>query len=328
MIMKKKVMITQPWPTSFVTEFDELVKLLEKNDFEVIVDPCQLSLKESDVIERAPGLYAHICGSDAWTAKAMEYADQLKVISRIGVGYDTVDVPEATKRGIVVATTPGAGASFVAEQAMAMMLAIGRQLLQCNDEVKSGHWERVIGYSLFDKTLGILGLGNIGKWLVKLSSAFDMKVIVYDPKPDEAYAKEHGVKLVSKEELLRTSDFISLHLPKNKDTLKLISHNEFNMMKPSAIIVNCARGGIIDEEALYEALKNKRIFGAGLDVFEKEPTPDDYPLLKLDNILTAPHNAGTSYEGKNAVVRGAVQNVIDIAAGKKPAGVLNPEVLK
>jgi D-3-phosphoglycerate dehydrogenase len=110
--------------------------------------------------------------------------------------------------------------------------------------------------------------------------------------------------------------------------VNLISKKEFDMMKPNAIIVNCARGGIIDEEALYDALKNKRIFGAGIDVFEKEPTPDNYPLLKLDNILTSPHNAGTSVEGKNAVVRMAIQNVIDIAEGKKPAGVKNPEVFK
>ena len=145
----KKVLITQPWPISFVTEFDSYVKKLEERGFEVILDPKTNSLTEEDVIERAPGIYAHVCGADRWSARAMSYADKLRVISRIGVGYDTVDIAEATRRGIAVTVTPGAGAETVAEHAFAMILAIARQLTQCDDIVRSGKWERVNGYSLY-----------------------------------------------------------------------------------------------------------------------------------------------------------------------------------
>ena len=327
--MKKKVLITQPWDKVFVPVFDSLVKELEEKDLEVIIDPNdKTNLTEEEVLERAPGLFAHICGTDAWTSKAIDKADQLKIISRIGVGYDTVDIPYATQKGIVVTTTPGAGAETVAEQAYAMIMAIARQLDKGNRLVREGYWGRVYSLSLYRKTLGIIGLGQIGKQLSKIVNGFDMNIIAYDPYPNEQFAKENNIRLVGLDELLTQSDFISLHLPKNPQTIDLIGERELAMMKSTSIIVNCARGGIINELALYNALKNEQIFGAGIDVFVNEPINMDNPLLTLDNIVLMPHNAGTTDEGKNKVVGAAVRNVIEFLDGKVPHGIRNPEVLK
>lgn len=324
--MKKKVLITQPWPISFVRNFDSFVKQLEDRGYEVILDPKTNSLTEEDVIQRAPGIYAHICGADCWSAKALSYADELKIIGRIGVGYDTVDIPEATKRGIAVMITPGAGAETVSEHAFAMLLNIGRQLRQCDNLVRGGGWARINGYSLYRKNLGILGFGHIGRQLAKISRGFDMNIIAYDPYPDEVYAKEHGVTYLPFEEVLKQSDFISLHLPKTPSTVNLISTKEFELMKPSAIIVNTSRGGIINEDALYEALSSHKIFGAGIDVFCDEPVDPNHKLFTLDNILVSPHNAGTSVEGKYNLVKAAIDNFLAYEDGKKPIGLLNPEV--
>ena len=325
--MKKKVLITQPWSPSIVTNFDTYVSWLEERGLEVIIDPKQTSLTEKDVIERLPGLYAHICGADAITAKALEDADQLKIISRIGVGYDTVDIAAATAKGIAVTITPGAGAETVAEHAFALMLTMTRKIFQCDRSVREGKWIRIAGPSLYRKTLGIIGLGAIGKQLAKIVSGFEMKVIAYDPVKDEEYARAHNITYVSFEELIKTSDYISLHLPLNKETEYIIGERELKMMKPTAQLVNCSRGRLIDEDALYLALKDGVIAAVALDVFEKEPVDLNHPLFTLDNFIATPHNAGTSIEGKNKVVEAAVKNVLDIMDGKKPIGLLNPEVL-
>ena len=323
--MKKKVLITQPWPTSYVTEYDSFVRALEEKDCEVILHPKQLDLNEDDVLMFPTDLYATVCGSDRWTARAMDRVPTLKMISRIGVGYDSVDVSAATQRGIAVCTTPGANSETVAEAVLAMMLACGRQIKQGDFRVRN-QWEKVIGPSLYRKTLGIIGLGTIGKLLVKLVKGFDMKIIAYDKFHDEAFSTANDVTYLPLDDLLAQSDFISVHTSLNDETRGMIGEREFKLVKPSLVLVNCARGGIVDENALYSALKNKVLFGAAFDVFATEPLPEDSPLLELDNLLLMPHNAGTSYEGKNAVVGMAVQNLIDFIDGKKPKGFLNPEV--
>ena len=324
--MKKKVLITQPWSTSIVTEFDTYVSWLKEKDCEVIVDQKRTRHSEQEVIDILPGLYAHICGVEAYTAKAMEYADQLKIISRIGVGYDTIDIPAATKKGIAVATTPGAGAETVAEHAFAVMAALTRRIVQLDKAVRNGEWKMVAGPSLYRKTLGIIGLGAIGKQLAKIVSGFDMKILAYDLSIDEEYAKKNNIKSVSLEELLKNSDYISLHVPLNDGTKYLIGEKELKMMKSSAQIVSTCRGKVINEEALYRALKNNTISAAALDVYEKEPVNMDNPLLTLDNIIVTPHNAGTSLEGKNKVVGVAVKNVLKFIDGEVPLGLKNPEV--
>ncbi|QQO09575.1 phosphoglycerate dehydrogenase [Breznakiella homolactica] len=325
--MKRKVLITQPWPASYVTEFDRMIESLEAKGFTVMLHPKEIDMPEEEVLQFPDDLYAVVCGSDRWTARAMDRIPSLKVISRIGVGYDSVDVKAATERKIAVLTTPGAHSHIVAEAALAMMLAVGRQMIQGDYKVRHG-WEKVIGPSVYGKTLGIIGLGDIGKWLVRLVQGFRMRVVAYDPFPDMDFAGEHGITFLPLDDLLRESDFISIHTALTDETRGMIGERAFGLMKPLSVLINCARGGLIDEAALYHALKERKIFGAGLDVFDKEPLPPTSPLLELDNLLLAPHNAGTSYEGKNAVVGAAIQNLIRFADGEHPKGFRNPEILE
>lgn len=319
----RKVVISMPYRPEVVTDLPIYMDVLRDNGFEPILDTRFRRLTEQELIDLWPGVYAHICGADALTEKAMESADSLKIIARLGVGMDTVDIPAATKHGIAVCNTPGAGAETVAEHTMAMMLASTRRLFEADRIVRDGRWEKTAGYSLYRKTLGILGFGNIGKQLAKIVSGFDMKILAYDMYPDEDHARTHGITFCSVEQILHESDFISVHLPLTEETRGSIGKNELAMMKPTAQIFNCARGGIIDETALYEALRDGVIFGAGLDVFDQEPVNMDNPLLSLNNLLVSPHNAGTSFEGKNNVLRAAVENVIAITNGQIPKGYLN-----
>lgn len=319
----KKVVISMPYRPEVVTELPIYLEKLRENGFEPILDTRFRRLTEQELIDLWPGVYAHICGADALTEKAIASADSLRIIARLGVGMDTVDIDAATRHGVAVCNTPGAGAETVAEHTLALMLASTRRLFAVDKIVRSGKWEKSAGYSLYRKTLGILGFGNIGKQLAKIVSGFDMKILAYDMYPDEAYAKEHGITFCSVEQILRESDFVSVHLPLTEETRGSIGKKELAMMKPTAQIFNCARGGIIDETALYEALRDGVIFGAGLDVFDQEPVNMDNPLLTLDNLLVSPHNAGTSFEGKNNVLRAAVENVIAITNGETPRGYLN-----
>ena len=176
--------------------------------------------------------------------------------------------------------------------------------------------------------MGIIGLGNIGKRVAKLTCGFDMKIIAYDQYKDEAYARENGIMYCSLEDLVKESDIISIHAPLMEETKGLISEAQFDMMKPTTIVINCARGGIVDEEALYRALKDGKIMGAGLDVFEDEPVKMDNPLLTLDNVIVSPHTAGMTREGRSHLVEIAFQNAIDVIEGKAPRGLVNPEIFK
>jgi len=248
------------------------------------------------------------------------------VISRIGVGFESVDIPAATKRKIAVTTTPGAGAETVSEFAFTLMAAMSRKIFQNDRMVRSGGWTTVTGMSFYRKTLGIVGLGLIGIQLARWAQGFGMRVIAYDPVEDLAYAEANNITYVSLDELLKTCDYMSLHLPLMESTRNLIGERELSMMKPTAQIVNSARGGIIDETALYNALKNGVIDAAALDVFEKEPISPENPLLTLDNVIFSPHIAGSTYEGLDSIVGAAVRNVIDVIDGKVPHGIRNPEI--
>lgn len=328
--MKKpnKILVTLSFPKKMIASFDTCVKRMESLGYEIILDPKARALSEDELLKYAPQLVADICTSDEWTRKALEAAPHLKVVSRMGVGYDSIDVPAATERGVGVAITVAANAPDVAEYTFAMMLALSRRLRDADKAVRDGAWEKVFSHSLYNKTLGIIGLGNIGKRVAKLVNGFNMKVLAYDQLKDEAYAKENGIIYCSFKELIKESDVITIHAPLGKETKGFISKNEFEIMKPTTIIINCARGGIVDEAALYQALKDKKIMGAGLDVFENEPVKTDNPLLTLDNIIVSPHTAGMTLEGRSHLVEIAFQNVIDVFEGRSPKGLINPEIFK
>lgn len=328
--MKKKVLVSHGWADSDIPHLNDFVVDLENRGLEVVLCPQKTKLYVDDLKKWLPGCFAHICGGDEWTAEAMDALPEMKVISRIGVGFDTVDVKAATERHIAVTTTPGAGAGAVSEWAFTMMMALARQVIP-NEKVArapapSGKWDIVVGSSVYGKTLGIVGLGLIGKQLSVWGKGFGMNVIAYDPVPDVAYAANNNIRLVSFDELVKTSDFISLHLPLMPSTVNLFNKKSLSMMKKTAYIINASRGGIINEADLYEALKNHVIAGAALDVFTCEPIKLDNPLLTLDNLLVAPHAAGSTYEGLDGIVGAAFRNVGDIAEGRVPLGTRNPSV--
>lgn len=253
--------------------------------------------------------------------------DRCKLLVRFGVGFDKVNLPDATAHGLAVARTTGANKTGVAEMALMMMMAAGRQVMLNRKTVASGVWEKNIGHELIGKKVGILGFGNIGIALAKLLQGFDCEVVAYDVYQNEEAAKEYNVRFTDLEEIFTTCDAISVHLPYNKDTDHLIGADVFAKMKKDAIIVCTARGKIVDEDALYEALVNHQIGGAGLDVYATEPLPADSKLIGLDNIILTPHVSSQTYESIWATYKKGVDIVADFFVGK-PLGrgdLLNPD---
>lgn len=245
---------------------------------------------------------------------------KLKVIGRAGIGVDNVDIETAAKEGIKVVNAPTGATNSVAELAMAYMLSLSRHLIKADMTMKSGEWakKQLKGNELYGKTLGLIGCGNIGKLTAKYSQAFNISVIGYDPFISKEDMQKDGIKKIEDlEELMKTADFISLHLPHIPKTHHIINKEMISKMKPSAYIINCSRGGTVDEKALYEALKNGQIAGAGIDVFENEP-PKNSPLLKLDNVVLTPHIGANTNEGQIRAGTVCAEQIIKVLDGKDP----------
>ncbi|HUU49384.1 MAG TPA: phosphoglycerate dehydrogenase [Nitrospinota bacterium] len=242
----------------------------------------------------------------------IESAEKLRIIGRAGIGMDNVDLEAASKKGIIVMNTPGGNTITTAEHAIAMMLAISRNIPQANASMKEGKWEKkkFTGVEVFRKTLGIIGLGRIGAIVAQKAQGLGMNVLGNDPYISEERAKEVGVKKVELKELLKNSDYITLHCSKSDDTVNLIGKEEFSLMKDGVRIINCARGGLIDENALYEAIKDGKVAGAALDVFEKEP-PKENPLLSLDSVITTPHLGASTGEAQENVAIDIANQIVD-----------------
>ncbi len=264
-------------------------------------------------------------------AALIEALPRLRVIAKHGAGVDNIDIPAATARGIVVANVPGGNADAVAEATVTMMLAALRRVPAVHAAVVGGRysarWE--LQYEqLLDRTLGLVGIGNIGARVARIcASGFRMRVLAYDPGLSDAAVKERGAeKVESLEELLAASDAVSLHLPLTAETRHIIGRDELRAMKPSAILVNAARGPLIDERALAEALREGRIGGAALDVFEVEPPAPDNPILTAPNVVLSPHTAGNTVEAARALALASADVVIAVLSGCRPEGFLNPEV--
>lgn len=249
------------------------------------------------------------------TADILEAAVKLKVIGRAGVGLDNVDLKAATKRGVVAMNTPLGNTTSTAEHTVSMILSTARRIPQACASLKSGKWERskFDGVELYGKTLGVIGLGRIGSTVARIAKSFGMKIIAFDPYLSAEIAVKMGVEMREFNDLLKEADFITIHIPKSSDTKYLIGEKEIALMKPAVRIVNCARGGIIDENALAKALKDGKIAGCALDVFEQEPPPADLALLKLDNCIVTPHLGASTSEAQINVaieIAEAVRNAL------------------
>ncbi len=247
------------------------------------------------------------------TARVLERAERLRAVGRAGVGVDNVDLPAATRRGVLVMNTPGGSSVTVAELTLGMMLALSRHVAQATASIKGGKWEkkRFQGRELAGKTLGVVGIGNIGSVVVERCLAMKMRVIAFDPFISPEAAARLGVELVPMDEIWRQSDIVSLHVPLTEQTRHVVNAETMHRMKRGALVVNCARGGLVDEAALAEAIASGHIGGAALDVFEREPPPPDHPLLKLDSLVCTPHLGASTEEAQAAVAAAIAEQIAD-----------------
>jgi D-3-phosphoglycerate dehydrogenase len=282
---------------------------------------------EAEGVDELSGFDALIAGSEHVTAWMLERLPQLRVIARNGVGYDRVDVPAATERNIIVAITPKSIHEAAAEHALALLLAVSKQIVAGDRAVRAGEWPRDLIEPVRHKTIGILGLGRIGRSMAIRSAAFGMTVIAHDAFPDETFAREHNIELVSFDTLIERCDVLSIHCPNTADTHGIIDRDVLTRMKSNAILINTARGPIVNEADLIAALQDGSIKAAGLDVFEQEPPAKDNPLFKLDNVVLTPHAAGADSLAMHDMAIESANNVIGLYKGEWPTGaVINAEL--
>ena len=305
----------------------DLTVLSDVEGMEVVPLEENLPVLESRQVE---GIQGAIVLSTRITRESLEESDDLLVISRFGVGYDTVDVAACTEADVVLCLTVGAVDRSVAEGTIGWMLALSHNLRAKDRLVREGRWHDRSGYmgtELRGRTLGVIGFGGIGRKLVTLLEGFGMdRPVVFDPYVDAQSASELGVEKVELEELLRISDFVSVHCPLNDETVDLLNEEELALMKPSAYLINTARGGIINEDALFNVLSEDKIAGAALDCFVGEPITEPHRFGKLDNVLLAPHCIAWTEELFRDIGLMACQSIIDLAQGRQPNCVVNPEV--
>jgi len=303
----KKIVLTSP--SSFGQCGSEPFDLLTKHGFDVINNPFGRRLSEEEVIELARDCVGIVAGVEPLTARVIDALPNLKCISRVGVGIDNVDIAYTKTKGIAVVNTPDGPTLPVAELTLAMTMALLRRIPQAHHNLKNGRWKKEIGNLLYGKTVGVIGLGRIGRKVAAIFRTLGNLVIGYDLVPDEDWANQNSVTISSMEKVLKEADIITLHIPENPDKSPVLSKSEFAMMRSSAILINTARGGVVDEEALYEFLKNNQIGGAALDVYSKEPY--DGCLIELDNIVFTPHLGSYAAEAKLQMEINAVKNLID-----------------
>ena len=273
---------------------------------------------EDELIAALQSAEAVIAGSEPFTAKVIESLPDLRVIARTGVGFDAVDMAACDKAGVVVTTTPGVNQHSVAELTFALLFGVARGFPDSDRQVREGRWKRVPRPRVMGTTIGILGLGRIGQAVCTRAVGVGMKVLAYEPYPNEEFVKEWNVELVELDDILARSDYISLHLPMSPETYRMMNAETFAKMKPGSVLLNTARGHLADETALYDALKNGPLRAAGLDVFDVEPLPLDSPLLELDNILLSGHVAGLDKESHYDTFTMAAETTIGLRDGEWP----------
>lgn len=310
--MKGKILIT---PRSLCHKKNDIIEML--SDYEVLMNESGRPFVENELNELIRDVDGIIVGVDKITKEILDNAKKLKVITKYGVGLDNIDIEYAKKLGIKITYTPGANKESVADLVFTMILELSRQLFKMDKIVRDNRWDKVIGREVYGKVIGIIGTGNIGKSVAKRATGFDMRILGYDMFPDYEFAKEIGMEYVDFETLLKNSDYITLHIPFTESMHHFIDREELEMIKTTAYIINTSRGELINEEALYEALKQKRLAGAALDVFEIEP-PYNSKLIKLENVILSPHCGASTEDAINRMNMMAVEGLKSILEGKEP----------
>lgn len=315
--MKPRIYITRKLPEIVLSELREVceVRMWEKEDMPV---PREVLVKEA---AEAEGLLTML--TDGVDEALLSLSPRLRVVSNMAVGYNNIDVKAAHRRNMIVTNTPGVLTETTADLTFALLMATARRLVEASDYLRQGQWKTwspmlLTGQDVYGATLGIIGLGRIGEALARRACGFDMKVLYYNRNRKLEAEKTLGVEYVPLDTLLTRSDFVSIMTPYTSETKNLIGQDELARMKPSAILINTARGGIVNEAALYDALKSGAIWGAGLDVFEEEPVRLDHPLLTLANVVTLPHIGSASIQTRLSMARLAVANLMEAIQGKNP----------
>jgi len=311
-----RVLVTS---TSYGKNDPRLKSELERQVGQVIYNPTGKPLSSREVAGLLPGVDGYIAGLDVIDRSALQAADSLKVIARYGVGVDSVDLKAAKEKNIVVTNTPGANSASVAELTLGLMLVLARQLSEAISAARRGQFPRLTGMSLEGKTVGLIGLGAIGKAVARRLVGFDCHVVAYEPVPDQDFARQNHVELVDLIELLPKADFVSLHLPLTPETRGMVNAAFIGRMKDGAYLINTARGELVDEEALLDGLKSGHLRGAALDAFANEPPDPSHPLLALSQVIASPHLGAQTDGATNAMGWMSLEDCLAVLRGDEPA---------
>jgi D-3-phosphoglycerate dehydrogenase len=308
--MKYTVLLTAPYMLPFLDRFRPV---LEKYDLDLIVPDVQERMEEIDLLKYAGQFDGAICGDDRYTARVLDACSpRLKVISKWGTGVDSIDASACSRLNVRLCRTPNAFTTPVADTVLGYVLAFARRGPWMDAAMKRGEWEKIPGKALSECTLGVIGIGNIGKAVTRRAKAFGMKVLGTDiAEIDHVFISESGIEMTNLETLLSNSDFVTVNCDLNPTSHHLINSKTLAHMKPSAILINTARGPIVDEKALVAALQSAQVGGAALDVFEYEPLPLDSPLLKMDNVMLAPHNSNSSPTAWERIHWNTIRNLVE-----------------
>ncbi|EMD29482.1 phosphoglycerate dehydrogenase [Amycolatopsis azurea] len=319
--MTMRVLVT----TSYLRPGGEVDKLLSDAGFDtVFTTPAQREATGTPLADLVRDVDGIVAGTDAFSADVIEAAPRLKVFGRCGAGYDNIDLDAATRGGVAVTYTPGANRRSVAEHVLALMLNCARLIPQNIASVRAGRWEQRSGRELDGAVLGLIGLGSIGKTVARLALPLGMRVVAHDPHPDEEFLTETGVEARTFEEVLAEADFLSLHIFLDDTTRHLIDASALRKVKPGAFLINTARGEVVDEEALADALESGALAGAALDVLTEEPMPLDNRLRGLDNVVVTAHIGAATEQARSRSSMMAAQQVIDVLLGQAPGNLANP----
>ena len=310
-----KILVT---PTSFAKYNKDYISMLENAVKKVTYNRTGKPLSEKDLILLVSDIDGFIAGLDDITSGVIKAAINLKVISRYGTGVDRVDLKAAKKAGIFVTNTPGANSVSVAELTIGLAISAARNIPDGNTRTKNGSWPRLSGTSLSGKTFGIIGLGSIGKEVAKRLSCFNMKILAYDINFDTDFAIHYDIVYTDTDRIFTSSDFISLHIPVFKDTINIINKKSLAKMKKGAILINTARGDLVDEDALYESLKSGHLRAAALDAFKEEPPNPQNKLLSLPQVIAVPHMGAATDDASNEMTRISIEECFAVLRGEMP----------